>query len=81
VSGVVEPDKLPKDKKPDGIWMRVVGHPELPIVRTDKNGEFTFAGLPGGKTYAVAGLGAGYRTQKKVRMDPSVVTPVPVVSR
>ena len=37
VSGVVKVDKLPKDRKPDGIWMWVVGHPELPIVRTDKH--------------------------------------------
>lgn len=81
LSGVVVPDKLPKDKKPDGIWMWVVGHPELPIVRTDTTGAFTFTGLPGGQTYAVAGLGAGYRTKKKVTLDPSTVTPVPVVSR
>jgi Mg-chelatase subunit ChlD len=81
VSGVVDPDQLPQDGKPDGIWMWVVGHRELGIVRTDDNGEFTFTGLPAGTTYAVAGLGAGYRTPKKVTMDPGVVTPVPVVSR
>jgi hypothetical protein len=81
VSGVVDPDQLPRDGKPDGIWMWVVGHRELGIVRTDKNGEFTFTGLPAGTTYAVAGLGAGYQTPAKVTMDPSVVTTVPVVSR
>ncbi len=81
VSGVVDPDRLPKDGKPDGIWMWVVGHPELPIVRTNKLGGFTFTGLPAGTTYAVAGLGAGYRTKRKVTMDPNVVTTVPVITR
>ena len=46
---------------------------------TDKNGAFTFVGLPAGETYQVAGKGAGYRTTKKVTMDPSSVTSVPVV--
>jgi hypothetical protein len=50
-------------------------------VRTDKNGWFTFVGVPAGVTYQVAGKGAGYRTEKKVTMDPNAVTSVPVVSR
>ena len=81
LAGVVDPDALPADGKPDGIWMWVVGHPELPIVRTDKLGRFTFVGLPAGETYRVAGKGAGYRTEKKVTMDPNAVTTVPVVSQ
>ena len=81
VSGVVEPDKLPKDGKPDGIWMWLVGHPELRVVRTNAQGEFTFSAVPAGTTLTVKGLGAGYRTKGKVTLDPNVVTTVPVVSR
>ena len=80
LSGVVDPDRLPADGKPDGIWMWVVGHPELPIVRTDALGRFTFVGLPAGETYQVAGKGAGYRTKRKVTLDASTVTTVPVIS-
>jgi Mg-chelatase subunit ChlD len=78
LSGVVDPDALPADGRPDGIWMWVVGHPELPIVRTGKTGAFALVGLPSGETYQVAGKGAGYRTKKKVTMEPSSVTTVPV---
>ncbi len=79
LAGVVKPDQAPKDHKPDGIWMYVVGHPELPLVRTNTVGKFTLSGLPGGQTYYVAGRGAGYRTKVKVEMVPNTVTVVPVI--
>jgi Mg-chelatase subunit ChlD len=78
LTGVVEPDVQPSDQTLDGIWVWVVGHPELPLARTDAQGRFTLQKLPAGETYAVKARGAGYKTTAKVTMLPNGITPVPV---
>ena len=83
LSGVVKVDKLPQDKKPDGIWMWVVGHPELPIVRTDKLRCVHLHRAPG-RARPYAGRRPGRRLPHQEEGHPwipSVVTPVPVITR
>ncbi|WP_028645533.1 choice-of-anchor X domain-containing protein [Nocardioides sp. URHA0020] len=77
LTGVIKPDKAPRDGTPDGVWLRVLGHPELPLVRTSTTGRFTLSGLPAGVTYHVSGRGAGYVVKKAVAMVPNAVTSVP----